>query len=178
LAEKHRCCILLIRHLNKRGAGRPAHRGHGSTDISAALRTEFLAGTAPDAPSQPALLQVKSNLGPLALPLAYKIDDAGNFLWTGPSKLTPEEVLATRPTGAGLPKRKFAGEWLRQYLQHGSETQYTIEMNAQREGVCISTLRRAKFDLGVLSAKDGVNGPWYWTLPLQEEPQPAVKAPR
>jgi AAA domain len=53
LAENHRCCILLIRHLNKRGPGRPAHRGHGATGISAALRTEFLAGTSPDAPSQP-----------------------------------------------------------------------------------------------------------------------------
>jgi AAA domain len=178
LAEKYRCCILLIRHLNKRGPGRPVYRGHGSTDISAALRTEFLAGTSPDAPSQPTLLQVKSNLGPLASPLAYKIDDAGNFLWTGPSKLTPEEVLATRPTGAGLPKRRFAGDWLRQYLQDGGETQGTIEREAYREGVCISTLRRAKFDLGVLSAKDGVNGPWYWTLPPQQEPQPAVKGPR
>jgi len=178
LAEKHRCCILLIRHLNKRGPGRPAYRGQGSTEISAALRTEFLAGTSPDAPSQPALLPVKSNLGPLALPLAYKIDEDGNFLWTGPSKLTPEEVLATRPTGAGLPKRKFAGEWLRQYLHNGCATQATIERDAHRDGVCIPTLRRAKFDVGVLSQKDGVNGPWYWALPPHEEPQPAVKVPR
>ncbi len=112
LAERHHCCILLIRHLSKRGPGRPALRSQGSIEISAALRTEFLAGSSPDAPSQPALLQVKSNLGPLAPPLAYRIDDAGNFFWTGRSKLTREEMLADRPTGAGLPKRKFAGEWL------------------------------------------------------------------
>jgi hypothetical protein len=103
-------------------------------------------------------LQVKSNLGPLALPLAYKIDDDGNFLWTGSSTLTPEEVLATRPTGAGRPERRFAGEWLRQYLQDGSETQGTIERDAERDGVKISTLRRAKFDLRVRSARDGANG--------------------
>jgi AAA domain len=175
LAEKHRCCILLLRHLHKRGAGRPAHRG--STGISAALRTEFLAGTSPDAPSQPTLVQVKSNLGPLALPLSYKIDDAGNFLWTGPSNLTSQEVLATRPTGAGRPERKFAGEWLRQYLQDGCETQGTIERDAERDGVNIRTLRRAKFDLGVRSARDGANGCWYWGLPPQEEPHPAVKEP-
>jgi hypothetical protein len=178
LAEKYRCCILLIRHLDKRGPGRPARRGQGSTEISAALRTEFLAGTSPDAPSQPALLQVKSNLGPLALPLAYKIDDAGNFLWTGPSTLTLEEVLATRPNGAGRPERRFAGKWLRQYLQDRCETQATIERDAQRDGVNISTLRRAKFDLGVRSAKNGVNGSWYWALPSQEEPQLAVKEAR
>jgi hypothetical protein len=173
LAEKHRCCILLLRHLHKRGPGRPTHRR--STEISAPLRTEFLAGTSPDAPSQPALLQVKSNLGPLALPLSYKIDDAGNFLWTGPSSLTSQEVLATRPTGAGRPERKFAGEWLRRYLQDRCETQGTIERDAERDGVKIATLRRAKFDLGVRSAKNGTNGCWYWALPPQEEPHPAVK---
>jgi hypothetical protein len=87
------------------------------------------------------------------------LTNAGNFLWTGPSTLTLEDVLAARPTGAGLPKRKFAGEWLRQYLQDGCETQSTIESAAQRDGVCIATLRRAKFDLGVLTAKDGTYGP-------------------
>ena len=169
LAEKQDCCILLIRHLSKRGPGRPTHRSQGSIEISAFLRTEFLAGSSPDAPSQPALLQIKSNLGPLAPSLSYRIDDAGNFSWTGLSKLTREEMLADRPTGAGLPKRRFAGEWLREYLQNGSETQGRIETAAERDGVCIRTLRRAKFDLGVHSAKDGVKGVWYWSLPAAWE---------
>ena len=39
-----------------------------------------------------ALLRVKSNLGRLVPAL----DDAGNFAWTGLSKLTPEEMLAAR----------------------------------------------------------------------------------
>jgi AAA domain len=166
LAERQRCCILLICHLSRRGLGRPGPRSPGSIQISAALRTEFLAGSSPDAPSQPALLQVKSNLGPLAPALAYKIDGAGNFSWTGRSKLTREEMLADRPTGAGLPKRKFAGEWLSEYLQDGSKSQFTIEAAAERDGVGIATLRRAKFDIGVHSAKDGLNGVWYWSLPV------------
>ncbi len=178
LAERHRCCILLVCHLSKRSLSRPGLRSPGSIEISAALRTEFLAGSSPDAPSQPALLQVKSNLGPLAPALAYKIDDAGIFSWTGISKITPEEMLADRPTEAGLPKRKFAGDWLRQYLQDGSKSQFTIEIAAERDGVGLATLRRAKFDLGVRSAKDGVNGAWYWTLPVAEEHQQPLKQPR
>jgi hypothetical protein len=63
LAESHRCCILFVRHLSKRGTGRAIHRGLGSMELSGAVRTEFLAGSSPDAPSCPALLQVKSNLG-------------------------------------------------------------------------------------------------------------------
>jgi putative DNA primase/helicase len=176
LVERHRCCVLFIRHLSKRGVGRPPLRSQGSLQISTALRTEFLAGCSPDAPSQPALLQVKSNLGPLAPPLSYRIDDAG-FFWTGPSKLTLEDMLAIRPTGAGLPKRKFAGEWLYEYLQGGSQSQYNIETAAERDGVCIATLRRAKFDIGVRSAKDGIKGVWYWSLPsAADQQQPTNEA--
>jgi putative DNA primase/helicase len=173
LAERHQCCILFLRHLGKRGPGRPALRG--LTEISATLRTEFLAGASPDAPSQPALLQIKSNLGPLAPALSYTIDDAGNFYWTGLSRLTREDMMAERPTGAGLPLRKFAGEWLRDYLHNGSQTQGTIEIAAAREGVCIRTLRRAKFDLGVQSVRDGVKGVWYWSLPPIGEQQSPSK---
>jgi len=173
LAERHRCCILLVCHLSKRGLGRPPLRSQGSIQISAALRTEFLAGCSPDAPSQRVLLQVKSNLGPLAPALSYKIDPAG-FFWTGRSKLTLEEMLADRPTGAGLPKRKFAGEWLYQYLQDGSQSQFAVETAAERDGVCIATLRRAKFDLGIRSAKDGVKGVWYWSLPMAVDQQSPI----
>ena len=165
LAELHRCCILLIRHLAKPTVGRPAHRGRASINCSAALRTEFLVGSSPDAPAQTALLHVKSNLGPLAPPLDYRIGEAGNFHWTGLSNLTPEDLLAARPTGAGLPKRKFAAQWLRDCLQPGSQTQGSIEIAAERDGVCIATLRRAKFDIGVRSSKDGKSGAWWWTLP-------------
>ena len=137
-------------------------------ECSAALRTEFLVGSSPDAPAQTALLHVKSNLGPLAPPLDYQIGEAGNFHWTGLSNLTPEDLLAARPTGAGLPKRKFAAQWLRDCLQPGSQTQGSIEIAAERDGLCIATLRRAKFDIGVRSSKDGKSGAWWWTLPPPE----------
>ena len=159
LAEKHRCCILLVRHLRKRGAGQ------ASIELSSAIRTEFLAGSSPDAPSRPALVQVKSNLGPLASSLGYTMDLTGGFSWTGPSKLTPEELMTDRPIAAGLPKRKLVAEWLRQNLLEGNCSQHKIEAAAQRDGVCITTLRRAKFDLGVLSTKESVSGSWYWALP-------------
>jgi hypothetical protein len=169
LAELHRCCILLIRHLAKPTGGRPVRRGRASMDCSAALRTEFLVGSSADAPAQTALLHVKSNLGPLAPPLDYRIGEAGNFHWTGLSNLTQQDLLAPRPTGAGLPKRKFAAQWLRDYLQPGSQTQSSIEVAAERDGVCIATLRRAKFDIGVRSSKDGKSGAWWWTLPPAED---------
>jgi putative DNA primase/helicase len=168
LAELHRCCILLIRHLTKPAVGRPVHRARASMEYSAVLRTEFLVGSSPDAPAQTALLHVKSNLGPLAPPLDYRIGEDGDFHWTGLSNLTAEDLLAARPTGAGLPKRKFAGQWLRDFLQPGGQTQGSIEIAAERDGVCVATLRRAKFDIGVRSSKDRKSGAWWWTLPPED----------
>jgi len=42
-------------------------------------------------------------------------------------------------------------------------SQGTVEAAAQRDGVSMITVRRAKCDLGILSAKDSVNSAWYWT---------------
>ena len=40
----------------------------------------------------------------------------------------------------------------------GGQTQGSIEVAAKRDGVCITTLRRAKFDIGIRSSKDGKSG--------------------
>ena len=163
LADNHSCCILLVRHVRKRG------RGLVPVELSAAVRTEFLAGSSPDAPAYRALVQVKSNLGCLAPSLEYFIDDTGSFSWTGPSSLTPEELMTDRPIGAGLPLRKLAAGWLRDYLSEGKRSQYDVETAARRDGICITTLRRAKFDLGVVSIKESIFGGWVWALLEDEE---------
>jgi hypothetical protein len=38
----------------------------------------------------------------------------------------------------------------------------------------MTTLRRAKFDLGVVSLKETFTGAWFWTLPENESPTDAV----
>src|SRR6201999_465184 len=126
LAEKHRCSVLLVRHLRKRG------RGMAPIELSSAVRTEFLAGASPDGPIHPALVQVKSNLGRLAPSLGYSINNDG-FSWTGPSKLTARDLMTDRPIAAGLPIRRLAAEWLREHLGEGQLSQYTVEAAAEQD---------------------------------------------
>lgn len=166
LAEENRCCILLVRHLRRRG------RGHATIELSGAARTEFLVGSSPDAPECSALVQTKSNLGPLADSLAYRIRPGHDpaFQWTGPSNLTMEDLHTDRLIGAGLPQRKLAAKWLAQQLAGGPLSEATIERLAQRDGFALITIRRAKWDMGILSAKDRPGGAWSWKLP--QEPTP------
>jgi AAA domain len=161
LAEKHRCCILLVRHLRRRG------RNSTAVELSSAVRTEFLVGNNPDAPSISALVQTKSNLGPLAPSLGYRIDSMSDppFDWIGPSKLTADDLQTGRPIGAGTPKRKLAAEWLRLQLSDGPLSQATIERAAENDGESMMTIRRAKKDIGVISTKNTFNGVWSWELP-------------
>ena len=171
LAEKHRCCILLVRHLRHRG------RGSAAIELSGAVRTEFLVGSSLDAPSfsgpLSAFVQTKSNLGPLAPSLGFRIDPtpglACAFQWTGLSHLTADDLQRGLPIDAGLPKRKRAAEWLRQQLRDGPLTHGTIERAAQRDGACMITIRRAKQDIGVVSTKNS-DGAWYWELPQTPAP--------
>ncbi len=67
------------------------------------------------------------------------------------------------------PRSPAWSRWLRDCLQPGSQTQSSIEIAAERDGVCIATLRRAKFDIGVRSSKDEKSGAWWWTLPAPED---------
>src|ERR1700722_8880733 len=91
---------------------------------------------------------------PYHRPLAHSPAQSAPSSWPAVVPMHPpgppwcrEELLADRPIAAGLPRRKLVAEWLRQNLLEGTRTQYNIEAAAQRDGVCITTLRRAKFDL-------------------------------
>jgi hypothetical protein len=95
---------------------------------------------------------------------------------------------AQQPHPGGSPRRpshrrrsaqvKFAAQWLRDCLQPGSQTRGSIEIAAERDGVCIATLRRAKFYIGVRSSKDEKSGAWCWTLPHPEDSHPPVNEAR
>ena len=82
--------------------------------------------------------------------------------------------MMDRPIDAGLPKRKSAAEWLRQYLHQGERPQPAVEYDALQDGLSVITLRRAKYDLGVVSSRETYTGAWFWALPGNESATDAV----
>lgn len=58
LAERHRCALLMQRHLNKQGGGRALYRGLGSSACVAACRFAMLAARDPQAHDRPASAQL------------------------------------------------------------------------------------------------------------------------
>lgn len=165
LAEDHECCILLLRHLGKASTGKAIHRGLGSIDLTAAVRTELLAGSSPENPELRALVQLKSNLGAFGPALGYAIDSNGSFQWTGESQLTSEAILAPDCANADKSALDEAVDFLRMELRDRARSSQEIRAEARSAGIAGTTLKRAKGRLGVISRKQSMEGAWEWSLP-------------
>ena len=74
LAAESQSCILLVRHLNKMAGKGGLYRGRGSIGLIGACRTGLLVGVHPDDPARRVLSMTKSNIGPRAPSLAYRIE--------------------------------------------------------------------------------------------------------
>jgi hypothetical protein len=69
-----------------------------------------------------------------------------------------------RPIGP----RKKAKDFLDAFLGSGPRPQQETENQAARELISLTTLRRAKKELGIVSKKDGLTAGWIWRLPEKE----------
>jgi hypothetical protein len=161
IASETACCILLVRHLSKSSGGRAIHRGLGSVDITAAARTELLAGVASDDDSKRAIIQIKNNVGPIGEPLGYRVNNEG-LTWTGKSDLTAQDLLSPDCPTPERSHKQLANEYLKEKLASGPRLQSelaTESLFAER------TLQRAAASLGVKKSRVGERGPWQWQLP-------------
>jgi hypothetical protein len=165
LAEEHKCCILLIRHLGKAQTSRAIHRGLGSIDLTGAVRSELIAGSAAHDTTDRALVQVKSNLGELGLPLGYNIAADGTFRWTGESRLTASAILASELQGEEPGPMAEAKSFLSSVLAQGARPAKDVKAEARQAEISDRTLTRAKASLNVVSRKRGMSDIWEWALP-------------
>lgn len=162
LAAKYNACIWLVRHLSKASGGRAIHRGLGSIDFTGAVRTELIAGSAPDDSTSRALVQVKSNLGRFGDSLAFDIDAEGRFEWKGVSALTASDLFAPDEGAESRSEIASAADYLRKQLRYGPKPAKEL---GTASGFNERTLRRASKRIGVKRNRDGERGPWLWSLP-------------
>ena len=160
LAEKYKCAIVLIGHMNKAAGNKAAYRGMGSIDFFAVARSVLLVGKVEGQPNTRAVAQIKNNLAPLGHSKAFKLEEGG-FQWMGDYEITADEML-----GGFAPKANKL-EQARQLLRELAETNEVMQSKeifslADEEGISKRTLENAKKELNITARK--INNSWYWEL--------------
>jgi hypothetical protein len=179
-AESTGAAILIIGHLNKGQGSDPLQRIGGSVGIPAAARSVLLLERNPADPQgetglQRVVAQAKSNLGPLAESLLFELGagpagglEAGLIRQLGPASYTASELLVRDDPVSGSALQE-AKEFLHEALRDGPLPVVEINEQASRLGIAEPTLKRARRDLAVKAAKDGMSGGWHLALPTATE---------
>lgn len=157
LAEKYRCAVVLIGHMNKNVMGKAGHRALGSIDIPAAARSVIVCGRIKDDPEMRVLCQIKNSLAPEAKSIAFRLDRETGFRWIGEVDVTAEELMAGECKTSRLQE---AVSFLKEIMADGDVSAKEIISMAGQEGLSIRTLNKAKGQLGIRSEKKGDQ--WYW----------------
>ena len=159
LAEKCKCAIILIGHMNKCSAGKSAYRGLGSIDFQAAARSVLIVGRIKDEPEIRVVCQTKSSLAPEAKAVAFRLSEENGFEWIGEYDVTADDLLSGTAKGT---KKQAAMDFLESLLSGGQMSQTEIMELAERKSIAEKTLRNAKEALGIKSKRE--NNQWYWSL--------------
>ena len=160
LAEKYKCAIILIGHMNKASGNKAAYRGMGSIDFFAVARSVLLVGRVEGEPNIRAVVQIKNNLAQFGHSKAFELMESG-FKWLGDYEITADEVLG------GIAPKANKLEQAKQMLRELAETANAVQSNeifdmAEEQGISKRTLENAKKELGIRARK--INNSWYWEL--------------
>ena len=147
LAEKYKCAILLIGHMNKAGGNKAAYRGMGSIDFFAVARSVLLVGRIEGEPDLRAVVQIKNNLAAFGHSKAVRLTETG-FEWIGDYEITADEVLG------GIAPKVNKLEQAKKMLRELAETSTSVQSSeifdmAEDLNISKRTLDNAKKELEI-----------------------------
>ena len=158
LAEKYKCAVLLIGHMNKASGTKASYRGIGSIDFFAVARSVLLVGRIEGEESLRAVVQIKNNLAAFGNSKAFELSEEG-FRWIGDYDISADEVL-----GGIAPKANKLDQAKRLLIELAEGTNRMQSKDifeiAKEEEISKRTLENAKRELNISAKK--INNTWYW----------------
>jgi archaellum biogenesis ATPase FlaH len=168
LAEKYKCAIVLIEHMNKNIGGKGLYRGLGTIDITAAARSVLMLGSDPNDSTEIGIAHIKSNCGAKGKVVGFTISENG-LTWNPNTRLTTEIIQ-----GYGNSKSESnnalreAMDFLKDTLKNGKQNGQDVLLTAMQYGISEKTLRRACKELEI-DCKErvgfGKDMIVYWKMP-------------
>lgn len=160
VAEKHRCAIVLVGHMNKSQNGKSLYRGMGSIDITAIVRSVLMVERDEDDPKIRYMFPIKSSLAAEGDAIAFKFDRRYGFQWIGPCA---HKHLEWKEEQTQENKSETTERLLKSLLMGKDMPGSQIIHYMAQIGISKRTVDKAKKKLGITSYK--VKRKWYWSLP-------------
>jgi hypothetical protein len=152
LAERARCCVIVLRHLNKSGGPNALYRGGGSIGIIGAARAGLLVAADPDDLKRRLLAVTECNLTAPPRPLRFALepwDGVCRVAWLGGAEYEADELVG-RVSPAERAEREAvrcmldeATAFLRDLLATGPKPRSMCYLLGQAAGYSRRTLERA-----------------------------------
>ncbi|QYG93459.1 AAA family ATPase [Iamia sp. SCSIO 61187] len=182
LAQRHRCSIVAVAHLNKGESRDVLTKVVGSVGFTTSVRSVLAVGEHPDEPRDRVCVLRKANMTDASAVPAFRyriesamvqspdgpIDTAGVVALGEELGLDPNAILSV-PDLEERTARTEAAEWLREVLEDGGGSLPSKEIKRLAEEADISgrTLQRARREVGIeVTRHEHKPGrPSTWTLP-------------
>jgi putative DNA primase/helicase len=181
MCEKHGVALVGLMHVTKATNGNAKHRGNAAAAFMNLSRSTLYAANDPDIPECFVLAQSKTNLGPLAASLRYRLEGCPNgharVGWEGVSAHTADSLNAQGSNAEERSELRDAEDFLDDALAGGATLVTTVKRQARDAGISEMTLRRAKVTKRVISKKARTqDGQWTWELPVKDAAREGVQA--
>ena len=179
IAQKYKCAVVLVGHINKNEGAKSSNRHLGSSDIRHALRTVLVVGKLDS--NTYAIAPEKMSRGrrmkAIAFALSGAVDDENviELDWLGECDATADELLNggklddydVEPLSQKVWPIDKAKQFLLNTLSDTPMDKNDVLDVATMQGIKYETLRRAREELGVITDSKG-NRSW-WSLPSQAD---------
>ena len=161
IADRNKCAVILIGHMNKGGSSKSLYRGLGSIDIAAIARSVLMISRDESRPDIRYMYPIKSSLAPEGPAIAFSFKEHGGIVWHGKYDLNTAELMDS--ITVKTTKRERARAKLVQLLEHEDRLAKEVYAGLADIGVGSRTVEKAKKELQVTTYRSG--GSWYWSLP-------------
>lgn len=181
MCERQKVALVGLMHVTKANSGNAKHRGNAAAAFMNLSRSTLFAAVDPDIPNCFVLAQSKTNLGPMASSLRYRLEGQENgharVAWEGVSAHTADTLNAQGGNEEERSELREAEEFLLDFLSEGPELYQAIIKAARAMGISERTLKRAKASLQIDSEKASTqpHGQWKWYAPGQSPKQKAAR---
>ena len=160
-AERNRCAVILIGHMNKGNGTKSLYRGLGSIDIAAIARSVLMISRDESDPGLRYMLPIKSSLAAEGPAIAFSFRPQGGLEWLGRYEINTSKLRDSVAVRAS--KKQKACAKMAQLLENCDVPAKKVYAEMTEIGIGSRTVEKAKKEMRIRAYRLG--SCWYWSLP-------------